>query len=355
MGNVTKKDWLTIAGTLAAVVLAGATHGNSNDILAFICAAAALSLLAVMVGHGTDQLGKRMSPGATGVVQSAFGNLPELMVCIFSLKAGLVDVVKGALIGSILANSLLVLGLAALLGGLKHGTQKFASEPPRMIAILMMLASAALAMPTLTSLLHTPAEKHESQLSLVCAVVLLVIFACTLPFFIKGNSNVTPEEATEMDHHPMWPTWFTVAVLCTAGIGAAFVSEWFVSALEPATKAMGLSQAFTGLVVVAIAGNAIENLVGIQLALKNKPDYAVSVVLNSSLQIALTLIPILVLASFFIGAAPMTLVLPPMLLVSLFLAAIVPTFIVFDGETIWIEGAALVGLYCLIAASFWWG
>jgi Ca2+:H+ antiporter len=133
------------------------------------------------------------------------------------------------------------------------------------------------------------------------------------------------------------------------------VSEWFVGALEPATKSMGLSEAFTGLVVVAIAGNAIENLVGIQLALKNKPDLAVSVVLNSSLQIALLVIPALVIASLFIASTPLTLVLSPLLLVVMLFSAIVPAFVVFDGEAIWLEGAALVGLYILVAAAFWWG
>lgn len=354
--TVTTKDKGILGGAVAACLVAGLTHGRANEVVAFVCAAAALSLLAVVVGHATDHLGSRMSAGATGVLQSALGNLPELMVCIFSLRAGLVDVVKGALIGSILANSVLVLGLALLLGGRKNGVLKFPSDPPRMIAVLMLLACAALAIPTLAHMLHTPAEPHENTLSLVCSLVLLAVFACSLSFFIKGSAAVTPEGAEEEKAtHATWPIGFAVAVLALAGVGAALVSEWFVAALEPATEAMGLSQAFTGLVVVAIAGNAIENLVGIQLALKNKPDYALSVILNSSLQIALMLVPLLVLISFFVGAAPMTLVLPPMLLVALILAAVIPAWVVFDGEAIWLEGAALVGLYVLIASAFWWG
>ena len=146
-----------------------------------------------------------------------------------------------------------------------------------------------------------------------------------------------------------------MSVLAFAGVGAAFVSEWFVSALEPATKILGISEAFSGLVVVAIAGNAIENFVGIQLAAKNKSDYAVSVILNSSVQIALALTPILVLISFFVGATPMNLVLPPLLAVSLLLSSIATAFIVFDGESIWLEGVALIGLYAVIVSAFWWG
>lgn len=348
------KDIRILSIALVATALAGfCSHERFGAIVAFLTAAAALSLLAVVVGHATDNLGSRMSAGATGVIQSALGNLPELMVCIFSLKAGFVDVVKGALVGSIMANSLLVLGLAFLFGGLKNGTQKFKSEPPRMIAVLMFLAVAALVIPSMAHWLHTPAASHEGHLSGVCAIVLLAVFGCSLTFFLKGSPDVCPEEATE---HASWPMSLTLLVLAGAGIGSAFVSEWFVDALKPATSAMGLSEAFTGLVVVAIAGNAIENLVGIQLALRNKPDYAVSVILNSSLQIALVLVPVLVLVSLvFFSATPLTLVLPPLLIVALVLSALVPALIIFDGESIWLEGAALVGLYILIASVFWWG
>ena len=352
--SVSLKDKKILGAAMLATLVAGfCTHDRFGPIVAFLTAALALSLLAVVVGHATDHLGSRMSPGATGVLQSALGNLPELMVCIFSLRAGLVDVVKGALVGSIMANSLLVLGLATLFGGLKNGTQKFKSEPPKMIAILMFLAVAALLVPSLAHWVHTPAGAHEKELSGVCSIVLLVVFGCTLSFFLKGSPEVTCEDACE---HASWSVGLAGGVLALAGIGSAFVSDWFVEALKPATQAMGLSEAFTGLVVVAIAGNAIENLVGIQLALKNKPDYAVSVILNSSLQIALVLIPVLVLVSMvFFTATPLTLVLSPMLVVALVLSALIPAMIVFDGETIWLEGAALIGLYILIAAAFWWG
>jgi Ca2+:H+ antiporter len=144
-------------------------------------------------------------------------------------------------------------------------------------------------------------------------------------------------------------------LLAVAGVGAAFVSDWFVAALDPAIKALGISQAFAGLVIVAIAGNAVENVVGIQLAMQNKSDYAVSVILNSSLQVALALTPVLVLLSFVVGSTPLTLVLPPLLVVALFLAAILSAVIVFDGESNWLEGMALIGLYGIVAASFWWG
>ncbi len=352
--TITLRDKATIGVAMLVCVAAGVSSGRTNSVVAFALAAAALSLLALLVGHATDHLGNRMSPGATGVLQSALGNLPELMVCIFSLRAGLVDVVKGALIGSILANSVLVLGLAILFGGIKHGTQKFRSEPPRMIAVLMLLACAALIVPTLAQQLHTPASRHQDSLSLICSIVLIVVFVSSLTFFIKGAKHVTPDDVATTEH-PTWPMWFSIAVLTLAGVGSAFVSDWFVAALEPATKALGLSETFTGFVVVAIAGNAIENVVGIQLMMKNKPDYAISVILNSSLQIALMVVPTLVFISFLVGAVPLTLVLSPMMLISLVLASVVPMVVIMDGESIWLEGAALIGLYVLIASAFWWG
>lgn len=347
------RDRYVLGAGLAATVAAGIAHGRTSELLAFVVAAVALALLATVVGEATDQLGARMGPGATGVLQSALGNLPELFVCIFSLRAGLVEVVKGALVGSILANSVLVLGLAILLGGLKNGVQKFASEPPRMMAILMLIATAALVMPSLAHELHTPASQHEGPFSATVCLVLLAIFGCSLPFFLKGDKAVI-SPAPE-GHHRSWPLYFSLGVLAASGVGAAFVSEWFVDALVPATKALGISEAFSGLVVVAIAGNAIENVVGIQLAIKNKADYAISVIVNSSLQIALVLVPILVFASFFVGPATMTLTFPPLLVAALLLSAIITAAIVFDGESIWLEGAALIGLYVILVAAFWWG
>lgn len=355
-----RKELTTPALAIGASAVAGVIHYTEvGEVAAFVSAAVALSLLAVMVGHGTEQLGRRLPAGVTGVLQGAFGNLPELLISIFSLRAGLTGVVHAAIVGSILANLLLVMGLAILLGGLKHGTQRFNSEPPKMVATLMLLAVAALSIPTLAYQLHTPAQAHEPELGAAVAVVLLLVFGCSLAFSLRADPTVTqPSEQKDWkeEHaHPAWPLGIALLVLGVAGVGAAFVSEWFVDALTPTMKSLGISETFAGLVIVAVAGNAVENLVGIKLAVRNKPDYAMSVVLNSSLQIALAMTPILVLASFFIGPTPLTLVISPLLVAALALSAIIATVIVVDGETIWIEGVALVGLYAIIAASVWWG
>jgi Ca2+:H+ antiporter len=350
-----RNDKLVFAITIALVIVAGVLQlAHANDVVRFVAAAAALSMLAMNVSAGTEHVGAHLSPGATGVLQAALGNLPEVLVCAFSLRAGLVNVVQAALIGSILANSLLVLGAAIIVGGVKHGRMRFDAESPRMIASLMMLAVAALTIPTLAAELHTPAASHESALSAACAVLLLVVFLASLPFSLSADPELTARHAPpSTEEH--WPLSLAVAVLVVASLGAALVSEWFVSALEPAIGALHLSQAFAGIVIVAIAGNAVENVAGIRLAARNRPDYAMSVILNSSLLIALVVSPVLVLLSFVLGGPVLTLVMPPLLIAALLLTTLTSAIIVNDGETIWIEGVALVGLYGIIATAFWWG
>jgi Ca2+:H+ antiporter len=287
------------------------------------------------------------------VLQSALGNLPELFICIFSLKAGLVDVVRAALVGSILANLLLVLGLAFFVGGLKHGTQQLGSERARTIVVLMLLSVTAWAIPSLTHWLHTGASDHETPFSVIVSVLLLALFALSLPFSLRRD---TDSESPEVPHEqPRWPVWLAVAMLAAAGLGAAFVSDWFVHALQPAMDSLSVNQTFAGLVVVAIAGNAIENVVGVQLAAKNQSAYAFSVILNSPVQIALVLAPALVLISQIFGLASLTLVLSPLLVVVLLLSVILAAFIAFDGESTWLEGASLIVLYVIVATAFWWG
>src|SRR6188474_1093903 len=189
-----KKEKILIAAALGVTLIAALLHyAHANAVLGFTITAAALALLAMIVGDATEQLGSRLGPGATGILQSSLGNLPELFVCIFALKAGLVGLVQAALIGSILGNALLVFGAALFLGGLKNGTQRFRSEPPKMIATLMILAVAALMIPTLANQLHTPAADHVNALDIVCAVVLIVLLGANTYFSIKGDPAVTSQ------------------------------------------------------------------------------------------------------------------------------------------------------------------
>lgn len=310
-----RSDYIVIGGGALAVVGAAATHyAGSGQVLTFLLAALAVTLLAALVGRSVEQLGDRFGPGATGVLQSALGNLPELFIALFALRAGLVSVVKAALIGSILANLLLVLGMAFLVGGLRHGTQRIDSQRARTIATLMMLSVGALVLPSLAHYIHAPAAAHEQTLSLIASVVLIIIFACSLPAALRR----------------------------TAGSG-------------PAMESLNISDDFAGLVIVAIAGNAIENVVGVQLAAKNQSEYAFSVIINSPLQIALVLAPVLVILSQVFGLATLTLVFSPLLVVAVAIAVPITVVITVDGESTWLEGAALIGVYAVIASRFWWG
>jgi Ca2+:H+ antiporter len=349
-------DKALLGGSALLTVLAGAAdYGHWNSVVAFVVSAAAVCLLASVVGRSVEQLGDRFGPGATGVLQSALGNLPELFICIFALKAGLVDVVRAALVGSILANLLLVLGIAFIVGGLKHGTQQLGSERARTIVVLMLLSVSAMAIPSFTQWLHTPASHHETSFSVIVALLLLALFGLSLPFSLRrdaGDSGHSGDAATEA---PRWPLTLAIGLLAGAGVAAAFVSDWFVHALQPAMNSLSVSQTFAGLVVVAIAGNAIENIIGVQLAARDQAAYAFSVILNSPIQIALVLAPLLVLISQIFGLASLTLVLSPLLVVVLMLSVILAAFIAFDGESTWLEGASLVVLYGIVATAFWWG
>jgi Ca2+:H+ antiporter len=327
---------------------------GARGVPVFAASAVGLAGLAAMVGEGTEQLGRRLGPRATGVLQSALGNLPEFFIGIFALRAGLLDVVRAALVGSILANTLLVLGLAFLLGGLRHGPQRFGADQTRLISTLLVLAVAALAIPTIATAPGGPAHGHETELSVFVSIVLLVVFAASIPSAIGMGSAVGAVE-NQTSSQPTWPMSLALGTLVVAGVGAAFVSDWFVGALRPAMSSLGMSEEFAGLVVVAIAGNAVENLVGVQAMLANKGDLAISVILNSSLQVALALAPILVLTSLFLGGTTLTLVVSPLLVVALALTAFLAALVVMDGESTWLEGTALIGLYVILAASVWWG
>src|SRR5436853_5302263 len=211
-----------IAGLLVAVA-AGCHFGGVTAVVTFLAAAAAIALLARLVGSATDQLGGQIGSSAAGVAQSALGNLPELFIALFALHSGLVGVVQGALVGSVIANGVLVLGLAFFAGGLRNGTQRFDSPRARMIATLLLLAAAILAMPTLAHAFHTPAGPHGRALSYICAGVLIVVFFATLPSFLT-----TVEESSR--EPPAWTLATTVAILGGAGLAAAFTSDWFVAA-----------------------------------------------------------------------------------------------------------------------------
>ncbi len=308
--GLTRRELFELVVDAAFVISAALAHFlGAPAVATFVVAALAIAALARLVGGATEQLGARIGASGAGAAQSALGNLPEFFIALFALHQGLVGVVQAALVGSVLANSLLVLGIA------------FA--------------------------FHAPAAAHGRALSFVCAGVLLAVFVLTLPGLLRGLGG--EEHAVAR-----WPLSTTVGLLLFAGVSAALASDWFVSALRPAIHTLHMSEDFAGLVIVAIAGNAVENVVGVQLAVRNRPDFAIAVIINSSLQVALALTPVLVFASLAF-ATTLTLVFPTLLALSLLVAAAIGALVVYDGESTWTEGVVLIGLYVVLAASFWWG
>jgi Ca2+:H+ antiporter len=352
-----RSDLVIVGGGALAVVLAGVSHyARWGDILAFVLAAIAVAMLASLVGRSVEQLGDRLGSGATGVLQSALGNLPELFIGFFALQAGLTAVVQASIIGSILANSLLVLGAAFMVGGFKHGPQRFDSAQIRNTVVLLFLATSAMVLPAIAHGLHAPVSEHEKPLSIIISVVLLAIFVMSLPAQLRKRKDEEVDQADGYAGHeaPRWPLWLAIGLLAVTSAAAALVSDWFVQALQPTMASLHISETFAGLVVVAIAGNAIENVVGIQLAARNQMNYAVSVIVNSPLQIALFMAPLLVLLSLF-TATTLTLVFAPLLIAAVLLTVLIVALATLDGESNWLEGAVMIALYAVIATLFWWG
>jgi Ca2+:H+ antiporter len=351
LSSLTRTQRILIGSAVVFTAGAGVTEAAAaGQLVRFVVSGMALAAVAGVIGEAVNAVGERVGPSVTGLTQATLGNLPEFFVGIFALHRGLDDVVRSALVGSVLGTTLLVLGVAFMAGGLRFGVQRFDPAEPRLTVTLLLVAVAALLVPTLAAHLNDPSAHHADSLSSFCAVLLLLGYGCSVGWSLFRGRGTTrnPPEGT-------WSVGFSFTLLVTASVAAAFVSDWFVDALEPAAEALGLSVTFTGLVVVAIASNAVENFVGIRFAYVGKPDLTMAATLSSPLQIALFLTPALVLLSNVIGPSPLTLVFPPLLVTALALATVVVLAVVFDGEYFWVEGAALVALYGIIAGAFWWG
>jgi len=340
------------AATLVLTVLAAVLHyATSSAVATFVVAAFALAGLAWVVGVGTESVGARLGPAATGVLQSTLGNLPELFIVLFALSAGETVVAQTSLLGSLFANGLLVMGLAIVAGArqAEDGVMRFGQRLPNDTAVLMLLASFLIVILGVSDRAGDPASRHQVAISVVGAVVLLSIYAAWVWSYLR--SGEVGEDALEASPHHL-PIGRALVLLAGAGLGAAFVSDWFVAALDPAVAKLGISKAFTGLVIVAIAGNAVENVVGITLAAKGEADLAVSVVKNSVAQVGAFLYPTLVLLSLFFTDR-LTFVVNPVLTGAVALAAISLWAITGDGRALAFEGWALVGFYAILAALVW--
>jgi Ca2+:H+ antiporter len=347
LGGLTKIERVLLPAVAALSAVAGTLHYvGGSEVVVFVLAGAALAGLAWVVSLATEALGERFGPAATGVLQSTLGNLPELFIVLFALSAGEVVVAKTSILGSIFANALLVLGLVIVAGAhrARDGVMRFHSRLPNDTATLLLLAVFIIVLLGLSHSAGDRASRHVTAISATGAVCLLVVYAAWLYGYLRGAPTEPGMERSE----PRLPLALSVSLLAVSGAGAAFVSDWFVAALGPAVEEIGISREFTGLVIVAIAGNAVENVAGITLAAKGKNDLAISVVKNSVSQIAVFLFPVLVLLSLFF-ATPLTFVISPVFIGALALMAIAVWQITGDGQAVAFEGWALVAIYLILA------
>jgi Ca2+:H+ antiporter len=346
MSRLSNFERIALALIVVLSALAGAAnYGAWAPVPRFALATLALAGLAWVVSFATEQLGERFGPGVTGMLQSTLGNLPELFVVIFALNAGELVVAQTAIVGSILANALLVLGLVIVIGAHRapDGVMRFSSRLPRDTATLLLLAVFIIVLLGLSLAAHDPASHHVETISAIGAVGLLVVYmAWVIPYL---RSDAAPPAGYG---GPRLRLGVTLTLLLIAGGASAFVSDWFVAGLAPAIAVLNLSQAFAGLVIVAIAGNAVENVAGLVLAYKRRSDLAISVVKNSVAQIAAFLFPLLVLVSFALSTQ-LTFALAPIYIGALALTALTLSQVTGDGEAAAFEGWALVALYVILA------
>jgi Ca2+:H+ antiporter len=336
-----------LAGVALLTVIAGVARYVSAvpHVAAFVVAGLALAGGAWIVSFSTEQVGQRFGPAVTGLMQSTLGNLPEFFVVVFALNAGEKIVAQTAILGSILVNALLVLGLVLIAGSRREPDRimRFSPRLPNDTATLLLIASFIIVLVGLANSANDHASHHIKTISIISAVAILAVYG----FWVR--QYLTTEQASDMaGEKPRLSTTSSVVLLVLSGLAAAFVSDWFVHALEPTIKSTGISKPFAGLVIVAIAGNAVEHAVGVVLAHKGQPELAIAVVKNSVAQVAAFLYPLLVLVSL-LTATTLTFALAPVYTGALIGTAIIIWQITGDGEATPFEGAALVAAFVILA------
>jgi Ca2+:H+ antiporter len=366
---------LIFYGLLVFVPISIAAHSLSwGELVVFITAALAIIPLAGWMGTATEEIAVVLGPSWGGLLNATFGNATELIIALIALNEGLVSVVKSSIVGSIIGNLLLVLGLAMLLGGIKYKEQDFQPVVARVNASAMNLAVIAILLPAAINFSSDSIPTMALQnLSDAVAIVLIGVYALTLVFSMKthtylyeagtvefGEGDVTEEtgaiapdalsDESEVHSQPNLTLW--VGVLLAATLVVAIESELLVGALEPATEQLGFSPLFTGVILLPIIGNAAEHATAVTVAMKNKMDLSVSVAVGSSMQIALFVAPLLVLAGWVLGQ-PMDLNFDPVELVAVAVAVLITNSISSDGRSNWLEGILLLATYTILGLAFY--
>jgi Ca2+:H+ antiporter len=363
-----RRRWLNPLSLLllAVPVAVGLKLAGVGGVWLFVAAGLAIVPLAGLIGKATEALAARTGPGVGGLLNATFGNAAELVMAGVILRRGpdLYPVVKATLTGSIIGNLLLVLGAAALVGGLRRDILRFNRSAASAGTTLMAIAAAGLLLPTLFFYLHPrdlPAVEtgRVADLSEEIAVVLIVLYGLSLLFSLKTHPELyagggSGEAGSSVGGGPRWGVWPALGVILGATIAVAFVSEWLVGAIEPATRALGMNGVFVGVVVVAVVGNAAEHYSAVQMAWQGKMEVSVQIAVSSSTQIALFVAPVLVFASLLMGHPhPLDLHFTPLEVVAVLLSVFVVSLVSNDGEANWLEGAMLLALYLILALAFY--
>jgi Ca2+:H+ antiporter len=328
----------------------------------FVCSAIAIVPLAGMMGEATEKLASRLGEGVGGLLNATFGNAAELIIALAALQRGLYDVVKASLTGSIIGNSLLVLGLAMIAGGARREKQTFDRAAAAASSTLLLLAAIALVVPAAfhfvadsavaSGKLTTARETLlERDLSLEISIVLIVAYVLSLLFTLKTHKHLYTGGSHDAAHEPVKMGQAVVTLLVATAL-IAWMSEMLVGAVEEASHVLGLTEIFVGVIVVAIIGNAAEHSTAVLVAMKNKMDLALNIAIGSSIQIALFVAPVLVFASYLMPHGPMNLRFSAFEVLSVIAATVIVNLVSADGESNWLEGAMLLAVYTVLGLAF---
>jgi Ca2+:H+ antiporter len=328
---------------------------GGSDGLIFLASALAIVPLADFIGEATEELVVYTGPKFGGLLNATLGNAAELIITVMALSAGLLDLVKASIVGSIIGNLLLVMGLSMFLGGLKYGTQKFDRSTASLNATLLLLAVAALTIPSIFSqgieqVLEDAAAGTELLFSEGIALVMIVIYALSLIYMFRSKDETISHEPGHT-HPSRWSLPFTLVVLAASTVGVALMSEFLVGSVEHVTETMGLSEFFIGIIIIPLVGNIAEHIVAVEVAMKNRMELSMAITLNSSLQIALFVAPVLVFISLLFQDK-LLLIFNQYELVALIATSFIAAFIANDGESNWLEGAMLLAVYLLLVLAF---
>ena len=336
-------------------------HGMPAPVL-FFSAAIAIVPIAALIVSATEQLSTRTGDAIGGLLNATFGNAPELIIALVALKAGYMDMVRASLAGAILANLLLALGMAFLLGGLRFKEQRFNPASARAYSTMMFVAAISMTVPSAFNRAFgaTPGAgttREEKMLNIGIAILLLLAYGLYLLFSLKTHphafASVESEHGGGHDLDEHWSVTRAVVSLIIASLGAAWMSEILVGAAEGTGKALGMSQVFIGIVFVAIVGGAAESGSAIAMGRKNKMDLSVGIALGSCIQIALFVAPVLVLASYFLAPQPLELAFGRAEIGSLLMAVLCGALVCGDGQSNWYKGIQLITVYAIIALMFY--